>query len=111
MLELAQEYQGRFAIDFAYEEWSGTFRDSLHAQYLRVMEQAVRLDIDGGQVARGMFIAESVAEVEPDSEEIQLALIRIYRLAGAHAAAAESYAKYSRTLRELGVEPPPLSEI
>ncbi|MDP9225425.1 MAG: hypothetical protein M3P18_16595, partial [Actinomycetota bacterium] len=57
-LLLAREYQGRFSIDFAYEEWATPFRDGLHASYLRVMEQAVRLDIDGGQLARGVFLAE-----------------------------------------------------
>jgi ATP/maltotriose-dependent transcriptional regulator MalT/DNA-binding SARP family transcriptional activator len=111
VLELAKEYQGRFAIDFAYEEWSSPFRDGLHAQYLRVMEQAVRSDIDSGQVSRGLLVAERVAEIEPDSEEIQLALIRVYQLAGAHAAAAESYVKYSRALKELGVEAPPMSDL
>jgi|GEM_PF-909687 ATP-dependent transcriptional regulator len=108
---LAQEYQGRFSIDFAYEEWSGPFREALHTSYLRVIERAVRLDIDGGQLARGVFLAERAAEVEPDSEEIQLALIRIYRLSGAHAAAAEQYANYSRAMRDLGLEAPSIDDL
>jgi ATP/maltotriose-dependent transcriptional regulator MalT/DNA-binding SARP family transcriptional activator len=108
---LAQEYQGRFSMDFAYEEWSGPFRDSLHASYLRVVEQAIRLDIDSGQLARGVFLAERAAEVEPESDEIQLALIRIYRLAGSFAAAAEKYETYSRSMRELDVQAPPMSEL
>jgi DNA-binding SARP family transcriptional activator len=111
VLVLAQEYEGKFSIDFAYEEWSGGFRDGLHASYLRVIEQAVRTDIDAGQLGRGVLLAERAAEIEPDSEELQLALIRIYRLAGAYAAAAESYAKYSRALRDLGVDAPPMNEL
>jgi ATP/maltotriose-dependent transcriptional regulator MalT/DNA-binding SARP family transcriptional activator len=110
-MQLAREYQGRFSIDFSYEDWSGPFRDSLHASYLRVIERAVRLDVDSGQLGRGVFLAERAAEVEPDSEEIQIALIRIYRLVGAHAAAAERYANYSRTMRDLGVDAPPMSEL
>ena len=47
-LALANEYRGRFALDFAYEEWSGPYRDSLHAGYLRVMEHAIRTDLDVG---------------------------------------------------------------
>jgi len=110
-LGLAEEYRGRFALDFAYEEWASDYRDSLHASYLRVMEQAIRMDIDAGQFARGTSLAERAAEIEPDSEEIQIALLRLYRLSGAHAAAAEKYTRYAHTLRELGVDPPPLAEI
>jgi LuxR family maltose regulon positive regulatory protein len=110
-MQLAREYQGRFSIDFAYEEWSGPFRDGLHASYLRVIERAIRLDVDSGQFGRGVLLAERAAEVEPDSEEIQIALIRIYRLVGAHAAAAERYESYSKTMRDLGVDAPPMSEL
>jgi DNA-binding SARP family transcriptional activator len=110
-LALAEEYRGRFALDFAYDEWASAYRDSLHASYLHVMEQAIRMDIGAGQFARGIFLAERAAEIEPDSEEIQIALLRLYRLSGAHAAAAEQYTHYANTLRELGVDPPPLAEI
>ena len=34
---LAREYQGRYALDFAYDDWSTDYRDALHAAYLRVM--------------------------------------------------------------------------
>jgi DNA-binding SARP family transcriptional activator len=102
---LASEYKGRFALDFAYEEWAAPFREALHAAYLRVIERAVRLDLDNGHFERGTFVAERAAEVDPDSEEIQVALVRLYRHSGAHAAAAEQYARYSRTMKDLGAEP------
>ena len=44
-------------------------------------------------------------------EEIQAALVRLYRLSGAHAAAAEQYGHYAQAMRELGVEPVPLTEV
>jgi ATP/maltotriose-dependent transcriptional regulator MalT/DNA-binding SARP family transcriptional activator len=110
-VQLTREYHGQFSIDFAYEDWAGPFRDSLHASYLRVIERAIRLDIDSGQLTRGVFLAERAAEVEPDSDEIQVALIRIYRLSGAHAAAAEKYGHYARTMRDLGVEASPMTEL
>jgi DNA-binding SARP family transcriptional activator len=110
-LALAREYRGKFALDFAYEEWAGTFRDSLHAAYLRVIESALRLDVDSGNYSRGVLLAERAYEVEPDSEELQLALVRIYRLAGAHAAAAEQYAHYARSMRDLGIEPRPIADL
>ncbi|MEW5991885.1 MAG: BTAD domain-containing putative transcriptional regulator [Chloroflexota bacterium] len=107
VLELARSYEGRFALDFMYEEWAGAYRDSLHAAYLRVVEAAVRLDSDSGHYVRGIEIAELAAQVEPDSEELQVALLRLYRLAGSFAAAAEQYGHYAQTLRELGLEPQP----
>ena len=39
-------------------------------------------------------------------------LVRLLRLSGAHAAAAEQYAHYSAVLKEgLGIEPPPLDAL
>jgi LuxR family maltose regulon positive regulatory protein len=108
---LATEYTSRFALDFAYEEWAGAHRDSLHAAYLRVMERAIRADLNAGHFDRGTFMAERAAEVDPDAEEIQTALIRLYQLSGAHAAAAEQYAHYERSMRDLGLEPTPFAEV
>ncbi len=111
VLTLAELYRGRFALDFMYEEWAGGYRDSLHASYLRVVEASLRLDTDTGHYARGIAVAELAAEVEPDSEELQVALLRLYRLAGSFAAAAEQYGHYSQTLREIGVEPQPFGSL
>lgn len=110
-LRLADTYIAKFALDFAYEEWASAYRDSLHATYLRVIEQAVREDMNGGQFNRAIAMAERAAAVEPDSEEIQVALIRLYRLAGAYAAAAEQYGRYSSGLRSLGVEVPSIEVV
>ena len=110
-LELAQEYRGRFALDFAYEDWASSFREALHAAYLRVLERAIQIDLDTGHFNRGTFLAERAGEVDPDADEIQAALVRLYRLSGAYAAAAEKYARYSHTMRDLGVEPRPLAEV
>ena len=111
VLDLARRYTGRFALDFMYEEWAGAYRDSLHASYLRVVEVALRLDADSGHYARGIEIAELAAQVEPESEELQVALLRLYRLAGSFAAAAEQYGHYAHNLRELGVEPRPYGDL
>jgi LuxR family maltose regulon positive regulatory protein len=111
VLLLARKYTGRFALDFMYEEWASAYRDSLHATYLRVIEAAVRLDSDSGHYARGIEIAELASDVEPDSEELQVALLRLYRLAGSHAAAAEQYGHYANGLRELGIDPQPFSAL
>jgi DNA-binding SARP family transcriptional activator len=110
-LELAREYRGRFALDFAYEDWTSGFREALHAAYLRVMERAIQIDLDTGHVNRGTFLAERAAEVDPEADEIQAALVRLYRLSGAHSAAAEQYGRYFQTMNDLGVEPRPFAEM
>jgi DNA-binding SARP family transcriptional activator len=39
-------------------------------------------------------------------------LLRLYRLSGAHSAAAEQYGHYATVMRdELGIEPPPLDSL
>lgn len=108
---LAQEYRGKFALDFAYEDWASQYRDALHVGYLRLMEHAIRMDLDSGHFERGTFLAERAMEVDPEAEEIQAALVRLYRLSGAYAAAAEQYAHYARAMRDLGVEPPAYHEV
>ncbi len=85
--------------------------DSLHASYLRVVEAALRLDLNSGHYARGIEVAQLAAEAEPESEEIQLAVMRLFRLSGSYAAAAEQYGHYAQTLREIGIEPQPLSSL
>ena len=105
---LANSYSGRFALDFAYEEWSSDFREWLHVGYLNVVETQVRADIDSGAFQRGITIARRALEVEPRNEELELSLLRLLRRAGAHSAAAEQYASYANVLRtDLGIEPPP----
>jgi DNA-binding SARP family transcriptional activator len=75
------------------------------------MEQSILADIDSGQISEGVKLAERVHDVDPDSEEIQVALVRLYRLAGAFAAAAERYEHYAAAVRELGLEPLPLTDV
>jgi DNA-binding SARP family transcriptional activator len=108
---LATEYGGRFALDFAYEDWATSYRDSLHAAYLRVIELSVRNGMDSGQYLHGTYLAERASEVDPEAEEIQLALVQLYRMAGAHAAAAEKYGQYASAMRNLGLDPVPLAEL
>jgi ATP/maltotriose-dependent transcriptional regulator MalT/DNA-binding SARP family transcriptional activator len=105
-------YQGQFALDFAYEEWAVGYRDALHASYLQVVETAVASDIATGHFARGIRLARSALSVDPEAEQIELSLLRLLRLSGAHAAAAEQYEHYSTQLREtFGIEPPPLDAL
>jgi len=109
---LVDAYQGRFALDFEYEEWATPYRDWLHASYLEVVERAVTSDLESGHFERGIRLARRVLDVDPGAEHIEVSLLRLYRASGAHAAAAEQYAHYATAMREqLGVEPPPLEAL
>ena len=106
---LVDRYIAPFALDFAYEEWAGGYRASLHAAYLQVVEQAVADDTANGWFERGIDVARRALLVSPDADQIELSLLRLYRLNGSHAAAAEQYAHYATAMREtLGIEPPTL---
>ncbi len=110
--QLSQIYAGKFALDFAYEEWAVPYRDRLHAAYLHAIEDDVHADTMSGNFARGIRLARRALEIDPEAEHLELCLLRLYRLSGAHAAAAEQYAHYASVLRDdLGIDPPPLESI
>ncbi len=109
---LVGEYRGRFALDFTYEDWAADYRDNLHAAYLRIVERELRRAADSGHYDRGIALAQRVIDVDSQADQIELALVRLYRLAGAHAAAAEQYGHYAGVMRrDLGIEPAPLESV
>jgi DNA-binding SARP family transcriptional activator len=107
--ELASEYRGKFALDFLYEEWAIAYRNSLHAQYVELVERSARRDESIGQFSRSIELLCRALEVDPDADQLEAHLVHLYRLIGANAAAAERYGHYASVLRrDLGVEPPGL---
>jgi DNA-binding SARP family transcriptional activator len=111
-LELAERYTGRFALDFAYDDWSTDYREWLHVAWLHVLETQIRLDIDAGRFDRGIRVARRALEIEPRNDELELSMLKLLRRAGAHSAAAEQYSRYSNVLRtDIGVEPPSLESV
>jgi DNA-binding SARP family transcriptional activator len=111
-VSLAERYQGRFALDFAYEDWSADYREWLHVAWLHVIERQIRLDIDASRFDRGVGIARRALAIEPRNDELELSMLKLLRRAGLHTAAAEQYNRYSNVLRtEIGVEPPELETV
>jgi DNA-binding SARP family transcriptional activator len=109
---LSDIYRGRFALEFAYEEWAVAYRESLHAAYLETIEKAVIADTNSGAFDRAIGLARKAIEVDPDAEEIELSLLKLYRRTRAYAAAAEQYVHYAAMLRnDLGLEPAPLETL
>lgn len=105
-------YRGRFAADFEYEDWATPYRETLHAQFLGLMERAVAGDIGSSDPTWRLSVGQRVLRVDPGADAIEAAVIRLYRLIGAPAAAAEQYAHYASVLRDdLGVEPPPIEDV
>jgi DNA-binding SARP family transcriptional activator len=105
-------YRGRFALDFEYEEWAAAYRDSMHAAFLEIVERAVLDDFSSGHYDRGISLARRALDVDPSAEQIEVCLLRLYLVTGAHSAAAEQYAHYATVMREeLGIEPPPLESL
>ncbi len=112
VFELADKYHGRFALDFEYEEWAAPYRDWLHSGFLEVVERGVSEDLESGHFARGIKLARQVLDIDPNAEQVEVTLLRLYRASGAHAAAAEQYAHYANSIRDLlGLEPPTLESL
>jgi DNA-binding SARP family transcriptional activator len=109
---LAESYSGRFAVEFMYDDWASAFRDTLHASFLDRVERTINADTQSGAFDRALRVTQLALQADPDAEQIELCLLRLYRRTGANAAAAEQYAHYATVLREqLGLEPPPLESI
>jgi DNA-binding SARP family transcriptional activator/tetratricopeptide (TPR) repeat protein len=105
-------YSGKFALDFAYEDWAASYRDHLHAAYLAIVQEAVAGTQFGGDLRWRLWVGQRAISVDPDADVIEAEVVRLYRTLGASAAAAEQYAHYSSVLRDqLGVEPPPLEDL
>jgi DNA-binding SARP family transcriptional activator len=110
--QLSRNYRGKFAQDFAYEPWSSAYRDSLHAAYLSIIERVITERVAAGDFSPALILARRAIEVDPEAEEMELSLLRVYRHVGATAAASEQYGHYASALREaLGIDPPRLEDV
>lgn len=110
--EVVACYQGRFAGDFAYDEWASPYRDRLHALYLSVIEQAVAGRIGSRDPRWRLWVGQQAIRVDPEADSIEALVIGLYRALDANAAAREQYAHYAAAMRDqLGVEPPNLEDL
>ena len=109
---LLNDYRGKFASDFSYEDWASPYRDTLHAAFLGVMERAVSGDIGSTELRWRLWVGQRTLAIDPEAEAVEAAVIRLYRAVGAPTAAAEQYAHYAAMMRDqLGVEPPQLKDM
>jgi DNA-binding SARP family transcriptional activator len=76
------------------------------------VERSLDVDAKAGHLDRAIAVAQMALAADPDAEQIELCLLRLYRRTGAYAAAAEQYEHYAIVMREqLGIEPPPLDSL
>ena len=109
---LVLNYRGKFAADFAYEDWAASYRESLHAGYLAVIERAVAGALGSSGLRWRLWVGQNALGIDPEADLVEAHVIRLYRELGAPAAAAEQYAHYSTMLREqLGVDPPLIGDV
>lgn len=110
--EVMALYEGRYALDFSYEDWATAYRETLHAAVLGRAEAALAAAISAGEADRAVQLAQRALVLDSTADAIELALLRAYKASGRLAAAAEQYVHYAATLRtDLGVEPPPFEAI
>ncbi|MHB8891921.1 MAG: BTAD domain-containing putative transcriptional regulator [Candidatus Limnocylindrales bacterium] len=111
-VRLLEHYRGRYALDFAYEDWASSYRENLHAAVLARVEAAIYASSQSGRVDDAIRIAHAILAIDPSADAIELGLLRIYKASGRHAAAAEQYSHYASVLRdELGADPPSYDEL
>jgi DNA-binding SARP family transcriptional activator len=108
---LSELYVGRFALDFSYEEWAVPVREHLHARYLEIIERAIHSESDAGRVDRAIRLAQHALDIDPELDEVERTVIKLYRFAGAHAAAAEQYEHYETVQRDLGLDTPSFGDL
>jgi DNA-binding SARP family transcriptional activator len=110
--DLIRLYTGRYALDFAYEEWASSYRENLHAGVLAAVEAAVARARRERDFERAIRLGHGMLAVDPQADGLELELLRTYKASGRHAAAAEQYAHYAAFIRnELAADPVPFDEI
>ncbi len=109
---LMLRYPGKFALDFTYEDWASSYRETLHAAVLDRVEAAIDSAIGLSRWDVAIALGHRLLAIDPTADAVELALLRAYKRSGRQAAAAEQYAHYAATLRgDLGVDPPDFGAI
>jgi len=103
-------YEGRFAIEFEYEEWSMGWRDYLHSTFLHLARSAHRTLALRGDLGKALTVAHSALLEDPQASEIERALIWTYAASNSHDAAIRQYQHFAASFRELHDEVAPSFE-
>jgi TolB-like protein len=106
-------YRGDLLEGFAlseepFDEWLVRERAHRRRRALEAGEKLLERRAASGEVASGLALGERLLALEPTSEPVTRALMRLQRTKGARAAAVRQYERCRQALAaELGVEPTP----
>ena len=70
------DYRGKFASDFSYEDWASPYRETLHASFLGVMERAVSGDIGSTELRWRLWVGQRTLAIDPEADGVEAAVIR-----------------------------------
>ena len=94
-----------------YDDWIVPHRERLRAQYLAVLQQLIDLLEQAHDYPGAIHQANCLLRADPLQEETYRRLMHLHAIQGDHAAALRTYHTCATTLlRELGVDPSPLTQ-
>ncbi len=77
-----------------------------------MMERTIASTAATARFPEAIALALALLDSDPSLDQVHASLVKMYRVLGAHAAAAEQYQLYSSVMRdEFGLEPPPLDHM
>ncbi len=111
VLEVLSRYTGMFSPEFEYEEWASSWRLRVHAAFLDFAHTGIRRAVERDDLTGARDIASAALARDPNAEEIEIELIRLYWNLGATSAAETQYEHLARSQRADGLDPPSLAEL
>jgi DNA-binding SARP family transcriptional activator len=102
-------YQGEFLAEDRYEDWLIPLRQSLQADYLKLLDRLSRYYLDQEDYEMCVSMCDKMLAVDPCREEAHRRLMRCYARRGQRYLALRQYQLYVETLQE-ELEVPPADE-
>ncbi len=102
-------YHGDFLEEDPYEDWAARLREEARLIYLQVVAVlAARAEAAGEHALAGRYCLR-VLERDPYDEPAHLMLVRVLAAAGSHGEARRCYQTYVTRMREIDVDPRPVT--
>jgi len=108
---LLEAYEGRFALEFEYEDWAMGWRSRVHSTFLELANWTIERLVAEGNISGAFKIAAHAVEVDPQATDIELRLIWVLGRLGLVSAARVQHEHLSRADEEEGTETAPLSKL
>jgi DNA-binding SARP family transcriptional activator len=110
VLESAEAmYGGDFLEEDRYEDWAAPLREEARTTYISVARALARMAEASAEHDMALRLYLRILEWDPYDEDAHLSLIGVLDHAGRHGEARRRYRSYAERMREIDVEPAPLS--